>query len=156
MQMRRFEESQRVRWAEYLNEFIPRLYPTRALWSSGPESSDYRRSAKVTIPFFNLCIECKSITWFDNTNKGERKAHKTFKQDTQYTYPPHLYFTQTKIYCMIGLCLLWPEMSLVWPEVSLVWPEVSLVWPEIAVSLKSLYIAHAFTLVLIYMALWHS
>jgi hypothetical protein len=55
---------------------------------------------------------------------------------------------------MIGLCLLWPEMSLVWPEVSLVWPEVSLVWPEVSlvwpevslvwpeitVGLKSLYI----------------
>jgi len=48
---------------------------------------------------------------------------------------------------MIGLCLLWPEMSLVWLEMSLVWLEMSLiwlemslVWPEITVGLISLYI----------------
>jgi len=43
-------------------------------------------------------------------------------------------------YCMIGLCLLWLEMSLVWLEMSLVWLEMSLVWPEITVGLiKSIH-----------------
>jgi hypothetical protein len=56
------------------------------------------------------------------------------------------------LYCMKGLCLLWPEMSLVWPE-------MSLVWLEITVSLKSLYIdvyTRIHTCTHIYMALWHS
>ena len=74
---------------------------------------------------------------------------------------------------MIGLCLLWPEMSLVWPEMSPVWPEMSLVWlevsliwlemslirPEITVGLISQYIdayARIHTCTHTYTALWHS
>jgi hypothetical protein len=67
---------------------------------------------------------------------------------------------------MIGLCHLWPEMSLVWPEMSLIWLEMSLVllemslvWPEIPVGRISLYIdayACSHTCTHIYMALWHS
>jgi len=71
--------------------------------------------------------------------------------------PPTAYAAY--FYCMIGLCLLWPEINLVWPELSLVWPEISLVWPGITVSLISWYIdayAGIHTCTHIYMALWHS
>jgi hypothetical protein len=53
---------------------------------------------------------------------------------------------------MIGLCLVWLEMSLVWLE-------MSLVLPEITIGLISLYIyayARIHTCTYIYMTLWHS